>query len=45
MPNWFESMRQTYEYYIVDPGTWMDTKLLTNVKSCSITRDLSLIHI
>lgn len=41
MPNWFESMRQTYEYYIVDPGTWMDTKLLTNVKSCSITRDLS----
>lgn len=39
MPNWFESMQQTYEYYIVDPGTWMDTKHLSNVKSCAITRD------
>lgn len=39
MPNWFDSMQQTFEYYIVDPGTWMDTKRLTNVKSCSITRD------
>lgn len=39
MPNWFESMQQTFEYYIVDPKTWMDTKRLTNIKSCSITRD------
>lgn len=42
MPNWSESMQQTYEYYIVDPGTWKDTKKLDNVKSCTITRDASV---
>lgn len=41
MPNWSESMQQTYEYYIVDPGTWKDTKKLDNVKSCIINRDAS----
>lgn len=39
MPDWTSSMQQTFEYYIVDPATWKDTKQLTNVKSCSITRD------
>lgn len=39
MPNWHESMTRTYEYYIVDPGTWKDSKRLDTVKSCSITRD------
>lgn len=39
MPNWHETMQQTYEYYIVDPGTWKDIKLIDNVKSCSISRD------
>lgn len=39
MPNWSASMQQTFEYYVVDPGTWKETKLLDNVKSCSITRD------
>lgn len=39
MPDWSASMQQTYEYYIVDPGTWKDKQLLTNVKSCSIQRD------
>lgn len=39
MPDWSASMEQTYEYYIVDPGTWMDSKLLRTVKSCSINRD------
>lgn len=39
MPNWKESMQQTFEYYIVDPGTWQDDKQLTNVKSCTIKRD------
>jgi hypothetical protein len=34
-------MQQTYEYYIVDPGTWKDVKLLTTVKSSSIDRDES----
>lgn len=33
-------MQQTFEYYVVDPGTWKDVKLLNNVKSCSINRDL-----
>ena len=32
-------MQQTFEYYIVDPKSWRDTKLLDNVKSCTITRD------
>lgn len=39
MPDWTKSMRQTFEYYTVDPLTWGDSKRLTNVKSCSITRD------
>ena len=39
MTNWFESMQQTFEYYLVDPITWKDTKQLNNVKSCTIDRD------
>ena len=39
MPDWTKSMQQTFEYYIVDPKSWRDTKLLDNVKSCTITRD------
>ena len=39
MPDWSSSMQQTYEYYIVDPGTWKDVKLINTVKSCSINRD------
>lgn len=40
MADWSASMTQTFEYYIVDPGTWKDVKKLDNVKSCSITYDL-----
>lgn len=39
MADWLSSMQQTFEYYIVDPGTWKDTKLLDTVKSCTINRD------
>lgn len=39
MADWSSSMQQTFEYYVVDPGTWRDVKLLTNVKSCTISRD------
>lgn len=39
MPNWSATMKQTFEYYIVDPHTWKDVKRIENVKSCSITRD------
>lgn len=39
MPDWTKSMSQSFEFYTVDPITWMNSKLLDNVKSCSITRD------
>lgn len=39
MADWRSSMGQTYEYYIVDPNTWKDVKLIDNVKSCTIERD------
>ena len=40
MANWTESMVQSFKYYIVDPGTWRDTKEIKVVKSCSISRDV-----
>lgn len=39
MADWSKSMQQTFEYYIVDPGTWKDSKKLDNVKSCTINWD------
>lgn len=42
MVDWTASMQQTFEYYVVDPATWKDTKLLTTVKTCSINRDLEV---
>lgn len=39
MADWLSSMQQTFEYYIVDPSTWKDVKLINNVKSCTINRD------
>ena len=41
MPDWTQSMTQTFEYYTVDPGTWKDAKRLTTVTSCSINRDIN----
>lgn len=41
MPDWTQSMQQTFEYYIVDPGTWRDVKLLDDVKSSTINWDAS----
>lgn len=41
MPNWTESMQQTFEYYVVDPITFKDTKPLKNIISSSISRDSS----
>ena len=35
------SMQQTFEYYVVDPGTWKDAELLNNVKTCTINRDIA----
>lgn len=39
MANWLESMQRAYEYYVVDPLTWRDKRLINTVKSCTITRD------
>lgn len=39
MPDWSSSMQQTFEYYLVDPGTWKDSKIIDTVKSCTINRD------
>lgn len=39
MPNWTESMQQTFEYYTVDPVTWQDVKLIDHVKACKIDWD------
>lgn len=41
MIDWSASMQQTFEYYIVDPGTWRDARKLNGVKSCTISRDSS----
>ena len=40
MTNWLSTMQQTFEYYIVDPGTWRDVKKVDNVLSSTINRDL-----
>jgi hypothetical protein len=39
MADWLRSMQQTFEYYIVDPNTWKDVRLIDNVISCTIDRD------
>ena len=39
MIDWTKSMSRTYEYYIVDPGTWRDKLPLRTVKSSTISRD------
>ena len=39
MPDWRSSMQRTYEYYIVDPGTWKDMRLISDVESSIINRD------
>lgn len=39
MADWTASMQQSFEYYIVDPTTWRDTKKIDNVISCKIDRD------
>lgn len=39
--DWHSSMQQTFEFYVVDPLTWKDEKMLTQVESCTITRDES----
>lgn len=40
MPDWTQSMKQTYRYFIVDPATWGNKKELRNIESSSVTYDL-----
>lgn len=42
MIDWTKSMQQTFEYYIVDPSTWGDIRVVDTVKACTITRDSSI---
>ena len=42
MPDWTKTMQQTFEYYVVDPGTWKETKKIDCVLSSSISRDSTL---
>ena len=42
MADWLSSMQQTFEYYVVDPNTWKDVRLLDNVVSCTINRDATV---
>lgn len=39
MADWTSTMEQSFEYYIVDPGTWRDISKLDTVKKCTINRD------
>lgn len=41
MTRWDQTMKQTFEYYVVDPGTWKDVRPITTVTSCTISRDSS----
>lgn len=38
MADWFSSMQQTFEYYVVDPKSWKDTRRIDSVVSCTIER-------
>lgn len=39
--DWSDSMQQTYEFYVVDPVTWKDSRKLDLIESCRIERDAS----
>lgn len=41
MADWTESMNQTFEYYLVDPGTWEDVRKLDNILSSTIDTDIT----
>ena len=41
MADWAASMEQTFEFYEVDPVSWLDKTPLQNILSCSISYDES----
>ena len=42
MPDWTKTMQQTFEYYVVDPGTWKEIKKIDCVLNSSISRASTL---
>ena len=42
MPDWTKTMQQTFEYYVVAPGTWKEIKKIDCVLNSSISRDSTL---
>lgn len=40
MIDWTSSMQQTFTYYIVDPGTWKETRQIDSIIESSVTYDL-----
>lgn len=40
MPDWTKSMKQTFEYYIVDPYTWTDISKCEFITASTVKRDL-----
>lgn len=40
MPDWTQSMKQTYRYFIVDPATWGNKKEIRNIEASTVTYDL-----
>ena len=42
MPDWTKTMQQTFEYYVVDPGTLREIKKIECVLASSISRDSTL---
>lgn len=41
MIDWTRSMKQTFEFYVVDPFSWKDKSQVDFVESCKINRDES----
>jgi len=41
VPDWTRGMQQTFEYYEVDPDSWLDIRRLDHVLSSTVTREES----
>lgn len=39
MPNWTESMEQTYQFFKVDPNSWTEIEPIRTITSCTVSRD------
>ena len=39
MPDWTRGMKQDFEYYEVDPNSWLDKRKLDHITSSTISRD------